>query len=163
MSHMTIKAIVYVPDKAGAVARAETIFRGMADGDWAPFDWCGVARAPHTADSTVGKRLIEEGMEFTVGAFKANLASIREQINLPDEELMAGGQRPNRLFRHYCYLAGQYHGGTIYLYDDDGEGIQDPEHLDNALDKWRSLYEKSGKANPHANDKVWVVPVNVHY
>jgi hypothetical protein len=155
------------------------------------------------ADSPKGKRLIDEGMKFTRDSFMRNLKTIREGLaNFSDDELfeeklnpqaitqrefdIATGQMSHRwqydpqMIKHYMYCCGRYEGPDIFLYDQDGVGIRTPSHLNDVLNKWRSLYgdlsdedakhlssfdwEKNRKrVNPYKDLVLWVVPADVHF
>ena len=54
------------------------------------------------------------------------------------------------MFKHYCWTLGQYGGTAIWLYDNDGVGINDNRTLKSVLNKW-------GKGL-----KVYCVPADVH-
>lgn len=168
--HMTIGAIVYAHDKKEAKAYAEEIF-GMLTENQTPFDYfslidwdenkagSGIAEA----DSKLGKQIIKEMMNWTQSTFLRNAAELRKRFEtMSDEELYleCHGKEgmPARFFAHQM---GMYRGSAIHLYDADGEGIQQPEHLENVLEKWpgnvgsREELEQAGDA--------WVVIADVPY
>jgi len=49
---------------------------------------------------------------------------------------------------HAFHEVGAYEGPSIYLYDQYGNGIRDPDQLDRVLDE---------------SDDRWIVPADVHY
>ncbi len=92
---------------------------------------------------------------------------VREGINrYSDDELstnrVAVGDQPV-MFRYWCSILGSTGGAGVFLYDKDGEGVCDENHLENAINKFRSLYEEQEKINPYADKEVWVIPADVHY
>ena len=64
------------------------------------------------------------------------------------------------MFRYWCYVAGAYTGSSIWLYDNDGEGIRSREHLKNVLNKWAD--SKTTSSETYEGLKVFVVPADVH-
>lgn len=123
------------------------------------------------ADSKDGKKFIDEGMKATKDSFIESVKGIRRIIDkYSDEELFEekrmsikgkildelDTERNNNLglgyFRYYCRNSGASRGSNIFLYDDDGEGIDTTSHLKKVLNKW-------GKEDKR---KVYVVPVDVH-
>ena len=138
-----------------------------------PVRW-GNLPAVARAGSPEGKKLIDEGMNVTWDEFKRNMEKVRKAVELfTDEELfeervdkekevaieLGGGWEEGRFIlgmaRHYMYRAGQYGGPSVFLYDNDGEGIRSRRHLANVLNKWSSKeYKKLD---------VFVVPADVHY
>ncbi len=135
------------------------------------------------ADSKEGKKLIDDGMKATKNSFMETIKSIREMINFySDEELFDGELKDTKkkiifsledkkdenlnklsMFKYFCSCLGQYEGTEIFLYDDDGEGIDNSKHLKNVLNKWKTIYEDEGKENPNKDKKAWVIPCDVHY
>jgi len=165
--HMVIRAIVYANSREEAKVRAERVFKDLTENE-EPFDYYSIGFRDGSqanafkATSKQGKELLERGMKLMAGDFGRSLEAIRQHINKPNNVLMLDGEETGSLWRYHCYQLGMYRGPAVWLYDDDGEGIRDSEHLENALNKWRCLYEDDGKPNPHANDEVWVVPADVH-
>jgi len=123
------------------------------------------------ADSEEGEELIKEGMEYTKESFLDSIKNMREMIGkYSDEELSEEersgvkekilkeltGENDEELeagyFRYYCRNIGYSKGSNIWLYDDDGEGIDKSSHLKSVLNKWGSKNSL----------KVYVVPVDVH-
>lgn len=166
--HMVIRAIVYANSREVAREKAEDIFKRLTDTE-EPFDYYimgyrdGSQANAFKATSKQGKKLIERGMELMTADFQRSLEYVREHIDKDDDVLMRDGKETGSLWRYHCYQLGMYCGPAVWLYGSDGEGIRDSEHLENALNKWRCLYEDDGKPNPHADDSVWVVPADVHH
>lgn len=124
------------------------------------------------ADSKEGKKFIDDGMKFTKESFLESVKGMRDFLDkYSDEELFEeerigirgkildklSEEKTNNLgvgyFKYYCRNAGVFGGSNIYLYDDDGEGINKTSHLKKVLDKWG---DKNSK-------KIYVIPVDVHY
>jgi hypothetical protein len=168
---MVIRAIVYAENKEDALDKAEHIFQRLAGEDGQPFDYYTMFRdgddkygvsgksrwgdlpAVEDANSDAGKKLIEEGMEYTEKEFEYALEQIKGFID--------DGKTDDSMFRYYCSVAGQYQGSSIFLYDQDGEGIRDRKHLENVLNKWADTGIKS--AEEYKNLEVFVVPADVHH
>jgi hypothetical protein len=132
------------------------------------------------ADSNEGKQLIQDGIDATKRDFQDNITCIREVLSLySDEEIwhqeildknkkmlevIEEDDKRNklfnlRMFKHFCFKLGDYYDG--WLYGNDGELINDEEHLKNVLDKWKTLYEAK-KKDPYKGLDVWVIPVDIH-
>ncbi len=134
------------------------------------------------ADSKKGKQLIKDGMKATKDSFIEHIKIIRKLIDFySDEELFDEELKDTKRkiilsleenedkelkdisqFKIRCFWLGQYRGSEIFLYDDDGEGIQNTKHLKDALNKWKCIYEDEGKENPNKNNQIWVIPIDVH-
>ena len=56
----------------------------------------------------------------------------------------------DELARHACRTLGAYHGPSVYLYGEHGQGIRHREALDRVLE--------AGDENPR-----WIVPADVHF
>lgn len=100
--------------------------------------------------------------EIIAGRPETNILIYSEPRIIPYDQ-RTESQRNLDMFRFYSYYVGMYTGPGVNLYDKDGEGIRDPDHLHNALHKWPCLYEREGKRNPHAEQEVYIVPADVHY
>jgi len=127
------------------------------------------------ADSPEGKKLIDYAMRVTKKEFMDNMAEIREGLlNLTDEELFNEELGPNAIairaldqsehigfsydpsmIKFSMRQVGAYVGPSVYLYDNDGEGIRTPKHLNNVLNKWG--------ADEYKDLDVFVVPADVHH
>ena len=167
-----ILAIVYGRDKHEALTRADYVFeRLMQEHVITEYSLLGrrwaklpiVAKVP----SSEAKQFIAEWWQVTKKGFATAITMVREGINrYSDDELFSnlvavGGQQ--RMFRYWCSVVGGIGGTSIFLYDNDGEGICEEDHLANALSKWRFLYEEEGKENPYHDKKVWVVPAHAQF
>lgn len=179
---MVIRAIVYAENKDKAQDKAETVFERLVEDTqfdyYVSFDKDGMGmsgkdrwvKLPAVAEATSrkGKKLIDEGMQFTKVAFTEAMKEIRfitEKYSDKDifEEKDKDSGNLGGFFKHYVYRVGQYRGSSVWLYDSEGEGIKRPTHLKGVLEKWKCLYEDEGKENPYEKLKVYVVPADVHY
>lgn len=121
------------------------------------------------ATSKEGNKLITDGLNFTKGKFMENMKEIRKaiqkyrDIDIFEEKIMddkiqvvnalkqeKGKEYELRMFKYLCSCVGQYKGGDIFLYDNDGSGIRNSEQLKRTLTEFND-----GK-------KVWVVSADVH-
>lgn len=174
--HQIIRAIVYAKDQDEAVQEARKVFERLSDGG-DPFDYFvlfnedgnGVAGSDRwgkipavvKADSPEGKRLIDEGMKYTMQEAERSLSRIRYALQkYSDEELLSSKELKDYDegwldFLYECYCLGMRVGYKVYLYDNDGEGVKDYKTLYNVLHK--------GEDNKVYKDlDVWVVPADVH-
>ncbi len=169
--HKVIRAIVYAKTKEEALNKAKEIFEKLCNEKiydyYTTFDddnstISGKARwgnlpAVVSANSKKGKQLINEGMEATYKEFKHYLHKIKEVLlKFTTEQLFEA-----KLERYFFGCVSGYAGHTIWLYDQHGEGITNFGHLSNILNKWKNFYKKA--QNPYRNQKIWVVPADVHY
>jgi len=60
--------------------------------------------------------------------------------------------------RFQFYEIGTHRGPTIWLYDNDREGIRTKNHLKNVLAKWPDQ-----NRNEYKDLEVWVIPADMHY
>ena len=133
------------------------------------------------ANSKEGKKLITDGMKFTRDTFMERLKSVREMIGFySDEELFKEKIMDTKkkileslkdknsilndvsMFKYSCSCLGEYVGGNIYVYGNDGEGIRNDEELKRVLNKWKCVYEDEGKENPYKDLNIYVTPIDVH-
>jgi hypothetical protein len=154
--HMTIGAIVYAKNRRDAIDKAEETFTRLTDGDHAPFDYFTTGRT-YEATSVDGQEYIARAFDWTRDTFTEAMAEIRKAVAAhTDDELMALAASS---FRYRCHQVGMYKGNSVWLYDDDDEGIRDSAHLQAALNKWpesRHIVRDDAEA-------VWVVTADVHY
>lgn len=126
-------------------------------------------------ESEDGRQLLHELMDATKDDLLENLCTIRELLQeQTDEDIWNGDdfdclpadkkvfrvlkngdkrvdfEKSVRYFRHCCLGVGRYSGPSIYLYDENGEGIRDLTDL-------KHLLEQENK------DKLWIVPADVHF
>lgn len=165
--HMVIRAVVFATGRMEALAVAKKVFNYLVEerafDRYTTFEtdgtqmsgagrW-GKMRYAARVSSPEGKKMLNEGFRNTKKAFAKNITRIRKHINKPIPDLLEG--KADDMFKHYLYLAGQYKGDSIWLYDHDGEGIRDTTHLNNVLKRWNSPV--------YADKEVWIVPADVHY
>ncbi|WP_327051935.1 hypothetical protein [Halomicrococcus gelatinilyticus] len=95
--------------------------------------------------SAEGCELLERGWQATTSEFERHLDRVRDVLDeFSDDEIM----RNEDLARHAFHEVGSYEGPSIYLYDQYGNGIRDPDQLDRTLDE---------------SDDLWIVPADVHF
>jgi len=186
--HTVIYALVYAEDEEDALAQAESIFDDLCGESHFPFDYYSTFKETYAtarwgelpvATKICGEfgsvkcdfcserfrcftgkinSILDEAMGYTKEHFIENIRYIRNDINIKtDDELMDDGQ-----FRHWCYNCGRYAGYTIKLYDQDGEGIRNEEHLKNVLSKWSVLNDGSPRKE-YADLNIYAVPADAHY
>jgi len=176
--HMIIRNIVYAKNKVEALQKAkENMDYMVGDSGNEPFDYYVTFNHEGTpvsgkgrwgrgipsvikVDTSVGKKLIKEGWDWTKSTFRKNIDKVTTLIKDTDNvmDLME-----DSTFRCYSNWIGQYSGSEVWLYDGDGSGITNKTHLKNVLKKWSCLYEDEGKPNPYINDNIYVVPADVHH
>ena len=59
------------------------------------------------------------------------------------------------MLQYDFFSIGDYNGASCWLYDDDGQGIKNRDHLNNTLNKWNDDELKGLD--------VYIVPADVHY
>ena len=162
--HMVIYALVEASTHDDALATGKTVFDRLVGADphsCAVFDYyvtfeeedttvVGKARwgdLPTAApvDSDDGQNLRERGWDATKEEFERTFERVKEAIDeLSDEEIM----RDEGLARHAFHQVGAYHGTTMFLYNEYGNGIRDREQLDRLLEE---------------SEEVWIVPADIHF
>ena len=167
--HMIIRNIVYANSKGEALGKAKNNMDHLCQGQY-PFDYYDTFDEGGT--SYWGDRLQPvshittiEGRKLVVDGWKATLRDMRENIRKIKE--LTEGKRITEIMRnirkdwlqYHFKSVGDYQGESVWLYDNDGEGIKDRDHLNNALSKWKDHdFHKDYK-----DKKVYVVPADVHY
>lgn len=163
--HMIIRNIVYANSEKEALSKAEYIFQRLCEGQ-RPFDyydmfdnggtsyWGGKYPAVADIKSKIGRKMVVEGWRATLRDMRHNLRKIKEVTEGKKVTEIMRDIRKDWL-QHRYYSVGEYRGGSVWLYDGDGEGIKDREHLDNVLNKWNDEYYK--------DLNVYVVPADVHF
>ncbi len=134
---MKIGIIVYEEDVERATQKATDILTELCD-------HCHDALLCMKADSKKGQEFIKDRMATQERSFKNNLTSLRKHLeNYTNDELWNQRYADAAVdcieMHHRAWQVGQYAGSSIYLYDDDGEGIQEPTHPKNVLEKWPCL------------------------
>lgn len=169
--HKVIRLIVYAKDENDAVASAEGVMQDVC-GEGRLYDWyslftdntknstSGIGRwgklpLVTSANSKIGKELIDEGWNFTKEETKEALSELRKKTkDMTDEDIDKLIKNHDSELEYLAYKVSD-EDNTSYLYDNDGTAIRDEDHLNKTLNKWNNPeYEKL---------KVYVVPVDVHW
>jgi len=185
--HMVIKVLVYAENEEDALDEAQSVFEGLC-GEGQPFDYfstfdegwaterwgelpsavkvckdlgspkCDKCKDRFKCFTGEVNSMIAEAMERTKREFLDNLAEVKKLlVSKSDEELFEDGD-----FKYRCHCCGSYEGPDVWLYDHEGEGIRDSDHLKNVLEKWAC--NNGGQPDPElANKDIYVVPADVHY
>jgi len=185
--HMVIKVIVFAEDEEEALSEAQCILDSLC-GESEPFDYyntfddvyaterwgelpkvirvcadlgsekCEECKERFRCYTTQMNGMLEEAMQQTKQEFFEHLGMIKKFLTThDDDQLFEDGD-----FKYHCHSAGQYQGPNVWLYDQDGEGIRDSEHLKNVLSKWAC--NNGGQPIPElANKNTYVIPADVHY
>lgn len=174
MTHQIIRIIVYANTKKEALENAIKILEGLIK-DGSLFDYytlfndntakaSGKARWGNLPSAVrlmtkEGIGLVNEGMNATIRDFKKEINLIRKKLNEEkDDDILIG----DGFFRFSCLEIGEYKGSCIWVYDNEGEGIRDIEHLKEVLTKWKEYHKGENKENPYKNFDIWVIPADVH-
>ena len=184
---MDIAIIVYAKDKEDAFAEAERVVQILTEGEAPSLAYYTMHQDDHPAllaASEEGRTLIQERMASTRRDLFHNLDQIRYGLlHLSNEEIWANIDKRNTgipglkmrgdagnefvsdtalsssFLRYLFQCAGAYVGSDVYIYDYEGDGIRDEEHLRDALDKWKSSPgERPPSAQRRLGDQVWIVP-----
>jgi hypothetical protein len=163
--HYNVGILVYAYNEIEARSIGLETFEQKQVGDGSGnFDYC-TATQVLKADTPEWKKEIKERVEWTRDNFLEALKNIRKCLaRFTDKKLYEQDYPPKGLpdFRYNCYKAGKFSGPGVYLYDQDGEGIRDPEHLQDVLAKWAALYEGAGKVNPNDGKDIYIVSIDAH-
>lgn len=159
MGHKLITLIVYAEDEDDAVSRATYILEDMCSGRRI-YNWyslfteesknttAGIGRwgklpLVTPANSKIGKKLIDEGLDYTKKEIKESLSKLHEKIrDIKDEDI-------EKLI--YKVLNED---DISYLYDNNGEAIINEERLNKVLNKLDD--------SKYKDLKVYVVPADIH-
>ena len=188
--HMEIRVIVYANTRQLAYNRARDILSQLTGNLSTPccFDWYTLVDSHVVKVGTKrGQRLIQEGMKNTLDEIHERLDRIRYGLSLMSNEEITSGEYPTEerrlelqqaaekagvkvpplvepyMLRYDMHCVGAYDGPSVWLYDNDGVGIQTPRHLRDVLNKWSCLHEDIGKDNPYHDLDIWVAPADVHF
>ena len=185
--HMVIHVLVYADDEKDALDEASSILDNLC-GESEPFDYYNTFDSGYATErwgelpmvaricgdlgsekcdkcderfrcyTTQMNSILEEAMQDTKKEFFENLNEIKAFITMcSDDELFEDGD-----FKFRCHQAGEYQGPCVWLYDQDGEGIRDTEHLNNVLNRWAC--NNRGEPVLELVDKnIYVIPADVHY
>ena len=167
--HQIILCIVYAEDEEEALERAKKIFDEVInEGEYdyySTFDdtmavqrWGKIKPVMEIMEKEAIE-LLNEIWEAYIDDLKRALTNIKTSLNKNSfDELIE-----DREFRHECYIVGAYSGAYVRIYDNEGEGIRTLDHLRDAIEKWKNLYEKEEVTNPYENLKVFIVPADAHF
>lgn len=160
--HQVIRVIVYAHSEKEALFKGKEILETLCGNgkefiSYTTFDDknatdSGMARwgklpIVARADSDNGRKLIDEGFQFTKNEFLRSIKEIRKFIQeKTNEELF---EENGSLFKERMYWIGRSKGANIWLYDSKGVGIRDTSHLNQALEK--------------KDFDIWVVPADVTF
>ena len=163
--HMIIRTIVYANSESDALSVARENFQSLCEGQY-PFDyydmfdyggssyWGDIYPSVAEIDSKKGRELLLGGWRATLRDMRYNLQKIREITEgMKITEIMYNLRK--NLLQYHFKSVGDYIGESVWLYDNDGEGIKYREHLNNVLNKWDNAEYK--------DMKVYIVPADVHY
>ena len=167
--HMIIRNVVYANSKKEALSVARENFEKLCKGQdlfdyYDMFDDGGSSywgdRCPEIAllNSPEGRKMIVDGWSATLRDMRQHLREIKKLTEGKKVTEIMRDIRKDWLQYHY-HSVGEYYGSSVWLYDNDAEGIKDRGHLNNVLSKWRDsdFYKK------YKDKKVYVVPADVHY
>jgi hypothetical protein len=115
---------------------------------------------PVVADATSpeGKKLIIEAMQKTKEAFIKNIDRIRIALQLHNNQHLYRSDSWTEEYGNFRFNCRHISGSGIadnYLFDQDGEPIVTPSHLDRVLNKWD---DKELKLLT-----IYIIPADVHY
>ena len=97
--------------------------------------------------------LIKELQKYSMEGYDFHLKKLKQEINKKPTN--------NREVELWAYLLTS--PKQCYLFDPDGETINNKESLKNTINKYKCLYEDKGQQNPHKADKVFLMDFDVHY
>lgn len=103
-------------------------------------------------DSEKGQELIEEGWQSQKKQYQRALKKLEDYFESSDDPTELIEDTHDDLIRHEMHKLGCYKGFPVFFYDNYGAGIQTKKQLDRALE-----------SPNHAEQKVWIVPVDVHF
>jgi hypothetical protein len=172
---MLIRGLVYGEDEEDALHNAkydvfEPLIRDSVFDYYVTFDedghgvsgrdrWGELPEAVE-AETRHGEELIDEGWKHTISEYEKSLESLEEFFEEHEMSEIWEDPSVHSEFHHRFHRVGEYKGPGTYLYDQDGEGIRDKQHLERVLDRWEDLYEDE---NPYEDQDLYVVPADVHY
>lgn len=169
MIHQLIRCIVNAEDKQTAIAQARSNLEKLTSNE-EPYDYfvtfeedeptSGVAGSDRfgdfpaavEADSEKGQELVEEGWESQKEAYENALEKVEDFFESTDNPMEIVETTHEGLIRHQMMKLGRYRGYPIFFYDHYGSGLTTREDLDSALEAPNS-----------ENQKIWIVPADVHF
>ena len=96
--------------------------------------------------------MIEEGWESQRSAYERSLEKVEQYFESVDDPSELIEEDDDSLIRHHMFNLGCYEGHPIFFYDNYGAGIRRRSDLNHALEAPNS-----------GNQKVWIVPADVHF
>jgi hypothetical protein len=160
---MQIGIITYGESKPIAREVAENILNDMIGETHYPFDYGSTIGKTVSVKGDYGRKIISGCMKATIREFLYNIKNVRKLLDRFSDKELASCEYISRqedstnstgMTRFWMFKSGQYKGDTIYLYDNDGEGIRTREGLNSVLNQW---------GEPVKGQKVYVTPFDVHY
>jgi len=166
-----IAAVVYAHDEKEARKLRKRVFDFLScKGCQRPFDGyrLGVVGSPEwpfaaPAASPAGQKVIQECMAATRVEFLRHVKRLRAALAAASDEEIYLSRHPDLDVRFEAYEVGRYNGPGVFLYDDNGEGIRQPSHLQDVLEKWPSLKTGQNREKLDRAGAAWVVTTEVHY
>ena len=144
--------LVYAKSKSSAADEAQRVATTLTDN--LVFDHVE-ADSGFRADSKRGKALIEQGMGNTRSDFMEILKKVRSILTRnKNEGLYLNEHDLANDIRYWGACLDSAH--RVYLFDDDGEAIHTPAHLQDVLAKWPG-HDKVKEGD------VWVFDAYTHY
>jgi len=176
--HMVVRVLVFAKDAEEAVKIAGDALYSMC-GDGMPFDYynlfdneaaserwgelpvvmrvcnkMGTKRCDNCPDrfkcytDRQAYDLLEEGIQASEREFYRYLTDLRKCFYKKDKKKLIDDGH----FRYLCYKLGEYGGSSIYLYNEEGEGIRSRKELEDIL------------VHADREDEIlYIIPADVHY
>ena len=153
--------IVYAKTQDKALTKATNILEELISGCYL-FDNYHEVQQPVNVLSPEGKILVEKAIKHSENEFKEDIAIVRKVMEkYTDEEIFEeyskkDSEEDDNLFliRHRFNELGMYKGSSVYIYNNEGEGIQNRNQLRKVLDTYASTYEDLD---------VFIVSAMIHY
>lgn len=164
MTHMKIRIIVSGNDKEEAKENAERVGEKLCENQY-PFDYYGFEEI-HKLSSKIGKKKLSEALRYNKDDFLDYIKKVRRALGFFSDEELYSGKLDNKkkvkekflailkddkeitkelyMFRHYGYCVGQYIGHTIWIYDNEGNGVRNEKelsYLEGLENKWIALLD----------------------
>jgi hypothetical protein len=169
--HYGLGVIVYGHTEKEALAQAEKVMGWLSCKDCGrPFDYytiTGLDGEPPVmkASSKKGQEMIATFMDVTKKDFMRQLRNLRKSLAVMTDEEVYAQRHPGEIsddVRFAAYHVGMWKGPGIFLYDNDGEGIREPGHLKDTIEKWPTLTDRSTRSRLDSAGDVWVVTADAH-
>lgn len=131
--------------------------RGVAGNDrWGDYP----AVAP--ADSSAGRKLIEDGWRYTVKEYEYSFDTVAEFLDTRERTAFWEDTDVHRQYHYAFHKIGEYEGPHTYLYDEAGQGVRDRGHLRLIQNAYEDFVDET-MDNPYRDQDLFVVPADVHY